>query len=340
MKGSENNKVLAVIPNWNADELLTECLKALASQTVECDLFVVDNGSTDNSVDVIKKYTEKYRLNDRNMGFTGGVNPGLEFAIKEGYDYVLLINNDAVADKKLVGELSRAIASDKRLGIATSKILMTQGNKIDSTGEFMSVWGLPFSRGRGRKDTGQFDNKTDVFGASGGASLYRVDMLKEVGIMDDDFFAYYEDVDLSYRAQLAGWLAVYEPGAIVRHEVGATSGRMKGFTTQMTLKNLPWLVIKNTPTKYILKVLPRFTLAYGLFVIKALLKMQFREVFLGVGKMLWLMPKKLVQRYRIQTSRKVSADYMWSILHHDLPPAAKMLRVLRSKIVFWKNYEI
>ena len=155
-------------------------------------------------------------------------------------------------------------------------------------------------------------------------------MLKEIGLFDNDFFAYYEDVDISFRAQLAGWKVLYEPSAVAYHEIGATSSKIPGFTTYQTIKNLPWLFWKNVPSKYLLKVGVRFYFAYISFIISALLRRQFRPVLKGVFVSTMLLPKKLVQRHKIQASAKVSPEYIWSIMTHDLPPNATKLRKIRS----------
>jgi GT2 family glycosyltransferase len=215
-------------------------------------------------------------------------------------------------------------------GIVTSKILEAGGEELDSTGDIYTTWGLPYPRGRGEIDKKQYDDQTWVFAASGGASLYRVDMLKQIGLFDQDFFAYYEDIDISYRAQLHGWKVGYEPKAKVFHQIGATSSKIKGFATYHTLKNLPMLLWKNVPWALMPKILPRFILLHFSITISALSRGQIASVFKGVSMSIILWPKKLVQRYKIQRNRKVSVDYINSIIIHDLPPNAYKLRRLRG----------
>src|SRR5262249_6568072 len=154
-----------------------------------------------------------------------------------------------------------------------------------------------------------------------------IKMLDEIGLFDDDFFAYYEDVDLSFRAQLAGWKVGYVPKAEVYHEIGATSGKIKGFTSHQTIKNLPWLFWKNVPLGPVfLKILPRFTFAYLLIVASALARGQLRPALKGITLSVLLLPKKLGQRHQIQKNRKVTKAYINSIILHDLPPNAHKLR--------------
>ena len=155
-------------------------------------------------------------------------------------------------------------------------------------------------------------------------------MLKEIGLFDEDFFAYYEDVDISFRAQLAGWKILYEPSAVAYHEIGATSSKIPGFTTYQTIKNLPWLFWKNVPRKYLFSVGIRFYLAYFSFVLSAISRGQFMPVIKGLFVSVIFMPKKLIQRHKIQSSAKVSPEYIWSIMTHDLPPNAIKLRKIRS----------
>jgi GT2 family glycosyltransferase len=159
-------------------------------------------------------------------------------------------------------------------------------------------------------------------------------MLKEIGLFDEDFFAYYEDVDLSFRAQLAGWKVAYEPKAIVYHATGSTSNRIPGFTTYQTLKNLPWVYWKNVPSPLFYKMFPRIFIAYWSFFFSALARGAVMPALKGAFMAHMLMPKKLFQRIKIQRNRKVSVAYIDSMLVHDLPPNAHRLRKLRA--VYWK----
>lgn len=329
---SSMHDLAVVVPNWNGADSLAACLDSLVGQTLKARIIVVDNGSTDGSLGILDSYPEVEVIrHDKNKGYAGGVNPGFRQAIEKGLKYVAAFNNDAVADKRWLENLTAVLDSNPSAGIAACKLLNTDGSCLDSTGEQYTVWGLPYPRGRGEADIDRYDDQTDVFGASGGASLYCVRMLKEIGLLDEDFFAYYEDVDLSFRAQLAGWKVRYVPSSVVYHQVGATSGKLKGFTTYQTIKNLPWLFWKNVPPgRIFIKVLPRFMLAYSLIVASALKRGQFWPVFKGWVVYAVFLPKKLAQRYRIQRTRKVPKDYIWSIMVHDLPPDARKLRLFRG----------
>lgn len=334
------NIVYVVIPTFNAVHELPQAVDSVLAQSYrDFQLIIVDNGSTDGSREVIEAYIKKDKRvravwHDKNYGFTGGVNPGMRLAIEESIDYVALFNNDAIADRDWLIELVTFLEANPSFGIATCKLLRSDGKTYDSTGDIFTTWGLSYPRGRNEPAQDQYDHATTIFGASGGASMYRVSMLRKIGIFDDDFFAYYEDIDLSFRAQLSGWKVGYVPTSIVRHEQGVTSNRIKGFTTYQTMKNLPWVIWKNIPTRLLWRILPRFKLAYVLFYVSAIRRGQGSSATKGFVRMLWLLPRKMKERRAIQASRTVPIEYIWSILTHDLPPNAYKLRRLRS--LWWR----
>lgn len=324
-----------VIPNWNGADELPDCLDSLLAQTQKHEIIVVENGSTDTSKELLYgKYPQVTVIPlPFNTGFVG-VNAGLSYATDAGHYYTALLNNDAIADKNWLKNLVLTMEANPRAGIVTSKMINDTSEYLDSTGDIYTIWGMSYPRGRREANTDKYDSQKEVFGASGGASLYRHKMLKETGLFDEDFFAYYEDVDISFRAQLAGWKVLYEPKATVYHHIGATSSRLKGFATYHTMKNLPILAIKNVPKGLVSKVWPRLMLAHMLFLGRAITRGHGWVAFKGLCKVLLLLPKKLGERRKIQKSRKVSTRYINSILTHDLPPNARNLRSLRSTL--WK----
>lgn len=331
-------RVAVVVPNWNGAREITDCLKSLQVQTEKCHIIVVDNGSEDDSVKIVEEKFPGVELlkNSTNLGFAGGVNTGFKKAIEDGYEFVATLNNDARAHKDWLKYLLKELEKSPKAGIATCKLLTHDGSKIDSTGECYTVWGLPYPRGRGEKDEGQYDsgNQTRIFGASGGASLYRAEMLAQIGLFDTDFFAYYEDVDLSFRAQLAGWQVRYVPKAEAYHQINATSSKIRGFATYQTMKNLQLLLYKNVPRKYLGKVGRRFFLAESLFFLRSMTRGQGITALRGDAKGTFLLFKVLRERKPIQKNKKVSDEHIWQILDHDLPPNAHALRGLRAR--WWR----
>lgn len=315
--------VTVVVPNWNGVKHIGESLKSLEAQSHKVKIIVVDNGSTDDSQIYIRKHFPKTELIElfENRGFAGGVNAGIEEAIRQGADFVALFNNDAIADKDWIKNLLKAAEQNKKAGIVTCKFMQFADRaKIDSTGEQYSKWGFPFPRGRDEKDTGQYDHAEEVFGATGGASLYRVKMLEQIGLFDEDFFAYYEDVDLSFRAQLAGWKVLYEPKATAFHRIGSTSVKIPNFARYHTVKNFQYLYIKNMPGRLFWKYLPHFLIGYALIFANCLAKGQLL-VFLKADVTAFAKGSKtLSKRKQIQAARKVNPAYIQSILYDAMPP--------------------
>lgn len=327
--------VAAIVLNWNDAELLPDSVGSLLKQSDRTDIIIVDNNSTDGSKKVIESFGKKVTplWNKDNLGFAGGVNTGIRYAVDQGYKYVALLNNDAVADKDWLKELVASIEKDDFIGAATSTILHKKDGTYDSTGDFYTIWGLPYPRGRDEEAFGQYNKHLDIMSASGGASIFRTKMLKQIGLFDEDFFAYYEDSDLGLRANLSGWKFVFAPKASVLHATGSTSGRVKNFTTYQTLKNLPLLLIKNVPLTLMHRVLPRFLLAHSLFTLRAISRGQISTVLKSWFVLLWLVPKKLVERFSIQRSAtKAGVVQLKQILVYDLPSNATALRKFRSVI--------
>src|SRR3990167_8624780 len=161
-------KVSVVIPNWNGRELLGDCLSSLRAQTQKCQVIVVDNGSTDNSVEYIKNEFPEVEIIqlDKNYGFTGGVNPGIKKAMLGDAQFVALLNNDAQADKNWLASLLKTANNYPKAGIVASKIMRADREHLDSTVEVYTIWGLSFPRGRNEVDKGQYDNQRVIFGAS------------------------------------------------------------------------------------------------------------------------------------------------------------------------------
>ncbi|MDB5175760.1 MAG: glycosyltransferase family 2 protein [Candidatus Saccharibacteria bacterium] len=332
-------KLAVVVPNWNGKADLPACLNSLLKQTQDCEIVVVENGSTDGSLELLAESFPTVTVLPQpvNLGFAGGVNAGIRYAIQKGYDYVALFNNDAIADADWLRNLWQGMA-DESTGITTCTLASADGQHLDSTGEEYSVWGLPYPRGRGEAIKGQYDGQPAIFAASGGASLYRVAMLNEIGLFDEDFFAYYEDVDISFRTQLAGWKVRYVPAAIAYHDAGTTSSKIKGFVTYQTMKNLPVLLMKNVPRKYLFRIGWRFFLAHTLFFLRAVSRGQGWTALKGDAVGTRLLFKNLPVRRAIQKSRKVPDEYIWGMLVHDLPPNATSLRSLRNRwqrLIFW-----
>jgi hypothetical protein len=266
--------------------------------------------------------------------------------LEHGAKYIALLNNDAIADEHWLEELVGAAEADERVGIVAAKILTHDGTRIDSTGDFYSIWGFPYPRGRGQVDSGQYDSEEmgDVFAASGGASLYRAQMLREIGLFDERFFAYFEDVDISFRARLAGWKIRYTCEATVRHWMGGTSSRIDSFDTDPeasatpndghaaasaftryhTVKNFCYVYTKNMPGHLYWKYLPRFWASVGLMLASDLGRGMLVPNIKANLMALVQLPAMLADRRKIQSRRLVTPSEIDRSLVHELPPLQRL----------------
>ena len=330
------SRVAIIVLNWNGIEDTKNCLSSLNKQTYKNrEIILVENGSTEkNTANELKKLKKSYPSlivleNDQNLGFAGGVNTGIRYAMKHDFDFVALFNNDAVADKNWLKELLTTQEKHKS-GVTTGLLLHADGKTIDSTGDWCSNWGLPFPRDR-NQPANKASQSGFVFSGSGGASLYSLEMLREIGLFDEDFFAYYEDTDISFRAQLYGWNVYYTNTAIAYHKQGATSDKIPGFTVYQTFKNLPLFFQKNMPWPLVFTYGAKFWLAYTLMFGNAVKKGNGSHALKGYLHHLVIFWKtSLWLRFSIQKNKNVSADYIESILWPDIPPDQTGLRKFRS----------
>jgi GT2 family glycosyltransferase len=327
--------ILITVLNWNGAEDTIECIQSLQKQSfTDYDILIVDNGS--KAVDYKKLSAIEDISNvtiirkERNLGFAGGVNVGIQHAIGNNYKFVALFNNDATADVDWLNNLVREFEHDNSIAAVTGLLLHQDGTTIDSTGDYYSIWGMPFPRSRNNK-TESAPNSEFVFSATGGATLYKTSLFEEIGLFDDSFFAYYEDVDVSFRAQLAGHKIYYNKNAIAYHKQGATSSKIPGFTVYQTFKNIPLLYAKNVPTGLLLPIGIRLLLLYWLMLANAVKKGSGSYAIKGWLASVWYFwTKSLWERFSIQSRKTVSTTYIRSFLYKDLPPDQTGMRKFRK----------
>jgi GT2 family glycosyltransferase len=235
-----------IIPNWNGLTHLKTCLQSIMAQSIsDYEVIVVDNGSSDGSRKFIKENFPTVKLVelDRNRGFTGACNVGFKHA--RG-DYVVLLNNDTETEADWLKNLESAFQRYPQAGILASKIMLyDRRDYYHAAGDFYQIDGIPGNRGVWQEDSGQFNEEERVFSACGAAAAYRREMLDEIGFLDDRFYFSCEDIDLGWRAQLAGWEAVYIPTAVVYHKLKATGGSITG--SYYDGRNFLYLIWKNYP---------------------------------------------------------------------------------------------
>ena len=265
------SRTLVIIPHYNKLILLKECLFHLQKQKYEnFDVVIVDNGSSDGSAEYIKKLSDSDKryhsiLLSDNTGFACAVNRGFEFAIENSYDYSILLNNDAYVEDDFVKELVTAIKLGKNL-FAVSSMMINYHDKdlIDSFGDGYSIFGWSM-QGHVGEQVSSINTNEYCFSACGGAAIYNNSVLKEIGLLDENFFAYLEDIDLSYRAKLFGYDIKTCFAARCYHLGSATSGsKYNEFKVRTSARNNIYLIYKNMPLiQILLNITPLFL---GMFI--------------------------------------------------------------------------
>lgn len=307
--------VSIVIPNWNGIVHLPTCLDSLERQTYQpIEVIVADNASSDGSQELLRARYPQVQLVQlpKNQGFTGACNAGMQAASGA---IIVLLNNDTETDPDWVAEIVSAFERHPEAGMVAGKMLLfDHRDTLHTAGDLYRVDGRPGNRGVWQKD-GDYNVEEYVFSACGGSAAYRRAMLDEVGLLDDDFFFSCEDVDLAWRAQLAGWRCVYTPQAVVYHRLAATGG---GVTASFyDGRNYLWLIVKNYPSPLLRRYWRQVVgaqLELAADAMRAWRGEAARARLRGMVSGLLTLPDALRKRKAVQDGRKVSLEYIESIL--------------------------
>ena len=241
-----SSSVAVVIPNWNGAALLSASLEALRQQThANREVVVVDNGSADDSLAVLVRFPEVRVLRfGRNRGFGAATNAGIRATDSR---YVATLNNDAVPAPGWLAALVAAADAEPAVGMCASRmVLAARPDRLDSCGIALDRVGIAWDL-FGGQPVGADAGLVEPFGPCGGAALYRRAMLQEIGLFDEEYFAYLEDVDLAWRARAAGWRCRYVPDAQVVHQHSATGGEGSPWKHYRLGRNKVRLLAKNYP---------------------------------------------------------------------------------------------
>lgn len=287
--------------------MLQSCLEHVLPFANNAEIIVVDNGSHDGSAAFVHQHYPHIRLLalTKNRGFSGGVNAGL--AVARG-DYLVLLNNDALAEPDFLTHLVAPLAHDHTLGASAGVLTFAhQPQIVASAGIRFHRDGVALDDFMLQPVTALPAHEIAVWGASGGAVAYRRAALQDIGVFDEGYFAYLEDVDLAWRLRLRGWQTMLAPLARARHIYSATGGEGSPFKTWLLARNRWRVILRCVPTPLLQRDLP-FVLAYDLLACsqaamrgnwttitgRMAIQRQWREV--------------LAQRQHIQSSRTTSLD--------------------------------
>ncbi len=249
-------KTTVVIPNYKGINYIEGCLNSVYKSSIPLEVIVVDNASADGSLELVRERFPQTQIIsfEENKGFSAAVNAGIRAAETE---YVLLLNNDTVVDVKAVEYLEKEMDRyPKAFSVSAKLISLKEPEKLDGAGDFYCALGWAFARGRG-KSSDLWTKSDRVFSSCAACALYRKSIFSEIGYFDVNHFAYLEDVDIGYRANICGYPNRYVPEAIVYHAGSAVSGsRHNEFKVKLSAANSIYLVYKNMPLLQVIINLP------------------------------------------------------------------------------------
>lgn len=299
-----------VIPNLNGMRYLKGCLDSLMEQSrQDFSVILIDNGSTDGSADYVESHYPEVTVcrYETNRGFCCAVNEGIRMARTP---YVILLNNDTACETSFVEKLVGAMEKEKDcFSCASRMVRMDDPETMDDGGDYYCALGWAYACGKG-KPAVRYGRRREIFSACAGAAIYRKSVFDEIGLFDEVHFAYLEDVDVAYRARIAGYRNLYIPEAVVCHVGSATSGSIYNeFKIRYSSRNSIYLVYKNMPWLQILLNLPFLAAGFLIKMIFFAQKGYFKEYVTGLGKGISLCDrskkvkvqrKNLINYFRIQ----------------------------------------
>jgi len=312
-------EISVIVVNWNGKSLLEECLCALRQQTFrDFETILVDNGSEDGSAEYVRTQFPELKVVPlaENRGFTGGNIAGYEQA---SGDLIVLLNNDTEAHPKWLEEIHRASQEYPGAGSFASKMLyFDDRGRVENCGFDMGTMGATLDLGRDKPDGPDWAQPHKVFGGCGGAVAYRRRMLQDIGFLDPEFFMIYEDVDLSFRAQLRGYECVYVPAAIVYHRYRVTIGKAPLRQVFYSQRNIEFVYLKNMPLGLMVRSFPQ-RLAYEVGAAIYSARQGAGSTFLRAKlDVLRCLPSILRKRRQIQKSKTATDSHMRTIMRRSL----------------------
>jgi GT2 family glycosyltransferase len=312
-------EISVIVANWNGKHLLGDCLSALRRQTFrDFETILVDNGSNDGSTEFVQTQFPEVKLLalPDNRGFTGGNIAGYEQA--QG-DLIVLLNNDTQVHPNWLEEIHKAGLTYPKAGSFASKMMyFDERSRVENCGFDLGMAGTTLDLGRDELDGPDWTHPRSVFGACGGAAAYRRCMLDDIGFLDSDFFLIYEDVDLSFRAQLRGYGCVYVPGAIVYHRYRSSIGKAPARQVFFSQRNIEFVYLKNMPLGLILQSAPE-RLIYELGSAVYFARQGNASAFLRAKlHAVMCLPRILRERNKIQTRRKATSSQLKAIMRKSV----------------------
>ena len=322
----ETQKVAVVILNWNGKSWLEKFLPNTISKSQSADIYVVDNASSDNSVDFIEKNFKSVKIirHKSNYGYAQGYNLALK---KIDYEYYVLLNSDIEVTDNWISSVIDLMDSDQSISACQPKILdyndKSRFEYAGASGGYLDRFGYPFCRGRIfdslEEDIGQYDTSCEVFWATGACLFVRSSHFWKVDGLDIDFFAHQEEIDLCWRLKNNGYKVMVEPKSKIYHVGGGTLKAGSPFKTYLNFRNNLCMLFKNLPLPYLFLIIPVRLILDGIAALTFLTKEEGIHHLFAIMKshfsFYFKIPKLIVKRRNINQKSSLIGKMNWSILN-------------------------
>jgi len=325
---TQKMKIAVVVLNWNGKSWLEKFLPTLVKYSQEATVFVADNASSDDSVELIKTQfpTVEIIINKTNGGYAKGYNDALK---QINAEYFVLINSDIEVTENWLSPIINLMDADKQIAAYQPKILdYNNKNKFEyagASGGFIDNLGYPFCRGRIfddlEEDKGQYNDTIEVFWATGACHFVRAEHFNEVGGLDEDFFAHQEEIDLCWRLKNKGYKIMVEPKSVVYHVGGGTLNAGSPFKTHLNFRNNLFMLFKNLPTSSLFTTIPIRLVLDGVAAFTFLNKPKGMQHVKAIAKahfaFYFSIPKLLAKRHKINPKNTLTGKVNYSILFRN-----------------------
>ena len=321
-------KTAIVILNWNGRSWLENFLPSVIMYSKDAEIFVIDNGSTDDSVSFLNENFRSVIIikNNKNLGFAGGYNTGLN---KIHAEYYILLNSDIEVTKDWIEPIIELMEIDNNIAACQPKLLnynkKTKFEYAGASGGFIDNLGYPFCRGRIfnnlEEDKGQYNDAIEIFWATGACLFIRADLFWNVGGFDEDFFCHQEEIDLCWRLKNKGYKMMVQPNSKVYHVGGGTLNEDSPYKTYLNFRNNLYMIFKNIPLSYLFFVISMRLILDAVAAFSFLIQGKGLQHFWAIGKAHFVfyvtVPRLISKRQKIKQIKKLTGKFNWSIIYRN-----------------------
>ena len=313
--------VSVILVTWNSSTYLSNCLANLSMQTIHnFEVILVDNGSVDGALDGLQEKYPAINLHihklSSNLGFAAANNIGARLARGK---WLALLNADAYPEPNWLENLLKAAETNPEYSAFSSRqIQFNAPHLLDGAGDAYHVSGLAWRNGYKLSSNTHGLQQKEVFSPCAAAALYSREEFLNAGGFDEDYFSYFEDVDLGFRLRLGGAKCLYVPEAVVHHVGSASTGKRSDFSVYYGYRNMMWTFVKNMPSPWLWIFLPLHISAILFFAVYLTLRGQGRVIWKAIFDALRGLPKMIEKRKSIQKNKKAKSGELLKIMSTGL----------------------